>query len=815
MQSQASTVIIGAGIVGCAAAYHLAQLGRRDILVLDAGPLFQTGGSTSHAPGGLTQVANSRMMHAFGLYTVDLYGKLTTDDGPAATIVGSLETAETPERLAELKRRAGWAKSRGGEAHLLTPDECRQHHPLVDPSVLLGGLFCPGNGIARPVRASEAMANGAGDAATFRGETTVTDILTRRGRIVAVMTDEGRVDTEEVLLCAGIWGPQLGAKIGVDIPLQPMEHQYVRFEPIPDLAGRTDEVSLPVLRVHDHDLYCRTHFDTFGVGNYKHAPRPVDPADLARWSADNPDPSKHPFTADDFAAGRAALERQLPCLKGQAIADAFNGMFSFTPDGLPLLGPAAGIDGLWIAEAVWITHAAGAGKSIAECMAEGASEIDIGPADVNRFARHERRDDYVQVRGGIGYENVHAVIHPSEPSAAPRGLRRSPFHTYYADAQAVFADARGWEVPHWCEANNRDDAGATIPARDGWPAMYWSPVQGIEHLHTRQAASLFDLTGTAMFEATGGGVVAYLNRLFTGQMDVSVGHIVHAVLATPQGGIVGDAAVARLAWDRYWITVDGAAGPTVGHWLRRHIDDGERVMLFEQCSQWCGLGLWGPAAPGILSRAASVDLSLDAFPYKTWQTLEIGTVPVRALRLSGVGEAGWELYAPPEFGPALWAALWRGGREAGLIAAGSGALRSLRLEKGRGRVGAELLRDHTVFEAGLGHVVCFEKSGFIGRRALLRARDAGPRSQFCCLAFDDPAAIAFGGEPVFAGGAPIGFATRGDTGYSVGKTLAFAYLQSPHAQPGTRVEIEIFADRFAGTVVASPAYDPTGDRFRR
>lgn len=815
MQPQASTVIIGAGIVGCAAAYHLTQLGRRDILVLDAGPLFRTGGSTSHAPGGLTQIANSRMLHAFGLYTVDFYGKLATDDGPAAAIVGSLETAETPERLAELKRRAGWAKSRGGEAHLLTPGECRQHHPLIDPSVLLGGLFCPGNGIARPVRAAEAMAQGAGDAATFQGKTTVTDILTRRGRVVAVMTDQGRVDTEEVLLCAGIWGPQLGAKTGVDIPLQPMEHQYVRFEPIPDLAGRTDEVSLPVLRVHDHDLYCRTHFDTFGVGNYKHAPRPVDPAHLARWSADNPDPSMHPFTEEDFAAGRAALERQLPCLKGQAIADAFNGMFSFTPDGLPLLGPAAGVGGLWVAEAVWITHAAGAGKAIAECMVGGDSEIDIGPADVNRFARHEQTADYVQVRGSIGYENVHAVIHPSEPSAAPRGLRRSPFHAYFAGEAAVFTDMRGWEVPRWCDVNGRDDSAAAVPPRDGWPAMHWSPAQGVEHLHTRQTASLFDLSGTAKFEVTGGGVVAYLNRLCTGQMDFPIGHIAHAVFATPQGGIVGDAAVTRLAWDCYWITVDGAVGPTVGNWLRRHIDDGERVMLVEQGSQWCGLGIWGPAAPSILSDAASADLSLDAFPYRTWQTLEIGTVLVRALRLSGVGEVGWELYVPPDFGPALWETVWRAGRDAGLIAAGSGALRSLRLEKGRGRTGTEYLRDRTVFEAGLGHAVSFEKPGYIGRDALLRARDAGPRSRLCCLAFDDPAAIAFGGEPVFADGAVAGFATGGDSGYSVGKALALAYLAVPHAQPGAPVELEIFADRFAGTVVESPAFDPAGDRFRR
>ena len=804
MQSHAQTVIIGAGIAGCAAAYHLAKLGRRDIVVVDAGPLFRTGGSTSHAPGGLTQIARSPMLSAFGIYTIDLYASLATADGPAAKRVGALETAETPERWEELKRRAGWAKSWGGEAHLLTPAECGERHPLLDPNPLYGGLFTPGNGVGWPVRAAEAMAAGAGDAAAFHGETVVTDIVVEKGRVAAVATEQGQIDTEEVLICAGIWGPLIGRMAGVTIPLQPMQHQYIRFDPLPELAGRSEEVSLPVLRAHDHDVYCRTHFDALGIGNYQHPPRPVDPEALTQWTETEPDPSKRPFIEEDFAAARVGFAKQVPSLAECAIAEAFNGMFSFTPDGMPLLGEAAGVKGLWVAEAIWITHAAGAGKAIAEWMVDGSPTQDLADADVNRFPGFARTPSFVRLRGAESYRNVHAIIHPAEPSQQPRDLRRTPFHDAYAAQGAAFFDSLGWERARWCEANADLALPEPMPERSGWEAMHWSPVQAAEHLWTRRAASLYDLTPLAKFEARGGGVAAYLNRLCVNQMDVPTGRIVHAVFADDRGGIVADAAVTRLDWDHYWITADAGAAPLLGHWLVGHIEDGERVNVADVTGQWSGLGLWGPNAEAILSAVAEEDVAFDGITPLSYRPVTVGPVPARLLRLSRPGEAGCELFAWTDLGKTLWETLWQAGRDHGLIAAGTGALDSLRLEKARPRWGAELTRDHSVIEAGFIDAVDFKKSLFIGRDALRQERDRPAQSRLALLALDDAAAVALGGEPVIADDRTVGHVTSGNTGYSLGRSLAFSYLDREAAESGQAVEVEVFGHRIPARVMLLP-----------
>lgn len=830
MQSHARTVIVGAGIAGCAMAYHLAALGRRDIVVVDQGPLFHTGGSTSHAPGGLGDIAGAPMMFRFGRDSIDLYAGLATADGPAAVLVGGVETAQTPERWAELKRRAGWARSWGAEATLLSPGECRDAHPLIDPKALLGGLFIPRNGVAWPVRAAQAMAAGAADAAdaaavVFHGETRVIGILVRNGRVCAVITDKGQVEAEEVVLCAGIWGPRIGRMAGVDIPLQPMQHQYAVFEPIAELAGRRDEVSLPILRARDQDVYVRTHFDRLGVGNYDHVPRPVDPEALEDWSPDNAEPSRLPFIEADFENARRAIAAQLPCLDGLALSDRFNGMFSFTPDGMPLLGEAAAVKGFWVAEALWISHAGGAAKALAEWMASGSPPYDLRTADLNRFPGYARRRGHLRVRGAESYINVHAILHPSEPARRPRDLRRSPFHAQFAAEDAVFFDNGGWERPQWCGAN----AALAMPderfTRAGWDAMHWSPIQGAEHRRTREKAALFDLSSFTILEITGAGAAAYLNRVCTNEMDVPVGRVVYSAVADAYGGVVADLTVTRLAWDRYRAVTGAAAGPYHRHWLRGHIDAGERVALTDVTRQWCVLGLWGPRAPDILRAIAAEPAAPDDCPYLSGRAMTLGAVPVWAQRLSYVGEAGWELYTPPDFAARLWHLLWAAGRPHGLIAAGAGAMDSLRLEKGYRRFGADLDRDHTVLEAGLGFTVRFGKADFVGRDALLRARDAGPRRRLACLALADPRRVAFGGEPVLAdghaagngratGGRAVGYVTSGNTGYSVGRSLAFAYLDPGQAAPGTELTVESFAEPLAATVIEDPAFDPAGARLR-
>ena len=490
MQQHAKTVIIGAGIAGCSVAYHLVKLGRRDVVVVDQGPLFHTGGSSSHAPGGLSQTYASPMMSAFGSYSIELYAGLRTDEGPAAVQVGGVETAQTEARWQELKRRAGWNLSYGIETRLLTPAECVALHPLLNPDLLQGGVYTPDDGVGWPVRAVQAMAAGVGDAAAFHGETHVTGIETANGAVCAVVTDKGRIETEEVVCCAGIWGPRIGRFVGVTIPLQAMQHQYVIFEPLAELSDATDEVTLPILRARDQDFYIRQHFDCLGLGNYKHEPLAVDTNALADFSPGNPEPSRLPFTPADFSETRAAADELIPALGGMGLTDTFNGMFSFTPDGMPLIGEASSVRGFWVAEAVWITHGGGVGKALAELMVGGEAEIDLREGDLNRFGSHVYNRVFIRARGEEAYRNVHAIIHPSEPSRRPRNIRLSPLHERLAAQGAQFFDAGGWERPQWCEANRDLLKGANFPGRDGWGSMFWSPIQAAEHRHTRQAVAM-------------------------------------------------------------------------------------------------------------------------------------------------------------------------------------------------------------------------------------------------------------------------------------------------------------------------------------
>ena len=548
MLEKARLVIIGAGIAGCSAAYHLAQLGWRDMVVVDQGPLFATGGSTSHAPGGLSLISGSRMLTEWSLYGLPLYQRLEVDGRPAATLIGGLEVARSGVRWAELKRRAGWGKSYGVECHLVGPEECQALVPVLDGRQVMGGLFSPGAGIGEPVVIAEAMARAASaqGAAVFQGHTRVTGIERNGRRVRAVVTDQGRIETEAVLLCAGIWGPLVGQMAGIVVPLMPMEHQYVRVGPIAELAAYGREIALPIVRVHDHLMYCRMHGAEWGMGNYDHAPLPVAPKAIRRHGAPDDEPSKNAFTPEDFAEPFERISEVFPMVRGKPITDSFNGMFSFTTDGMPILGPHPDVDGLWLAEAIWITHGGGAGRAIAEWMASGTPSMDLRAADVSRFHRHALTPSYIRARGDEAYRNTHLIIHPSEPMARPRGLRRTPFYERYQAQGAAFIEMGGWERAAWCEAN-LGLAEPDLPARAGWAAQYWSPAQAAEHLRTREAAALFDMSTFTKIELEGPDALALAQWVFT-QPDGRAGG---------PGGIHADARFQRrhaLGHDR------GAAG---------------------------------------------------------------------------------------------------------------------------------------------------------------------------------------------------------------------------------------------------------------
>ena len=815
MQSHARLVIIGAGIVGCSVAYHLTRRGWRDIVVVDQGPLFDTGGSTSHAPGLVFQTNSSKLMTTLAKDTVALYGGLELDGLPSWYGVGSLEVAYTEARWQDLHRKRGFATAYGLEGRLVSPQETHDLVPLLDPSAIHGAYYVPSDGIAKPVRAGEAMSRYAQEhGAAFHGNTAVTDIVVKGGRVRGVETSAGRIEAEQVLICAGIWGPRVGRMAGVSIPLLPVQHQYTRTAPLPALRGETREVAHPIVRHQDYAMYFRQQADGYGIGSYKHEPLPVDSDDILSPQAAPRAPAMMDFTPEHFAVARQAAGELFPALRDVEFTDAFNGMFSFTPDGQPILGEAPGAAGLWIAEAVWITHGGGVGNVVAEWMDEGTTRLDLREADYHRFPAHAHTPAYVQARGAQQYREVYDIIHPLQQLENPRGVRQSPFQPRFEALGAVCFESAGWERPQWFEANADLVAEDSAPARSGWEARFWSPIQAGEHRATRERVALYDLSAFTKLEVSGPGALRFLDSITANRIDRPVGKVVYTALLNENGGIQCDLTLTRLARDRFLVLTGGASGLRDLAWLRRHAPSDGSVQIEDVTSASCGLGLWGPRARDVLQRVCAEDVSNRALPYFGSKPITIGAAPARALRVSYVGELGWEIYVPTEYGLGVWDALWEAGQEFDIVAGGGGAFESLRLEKGYRLWGADIHTEYNPYEAGLGWAVKLNKGDFLGREALVRSRDAGIERRLCCLTLDDPAHVVMGKEPILDGERALGYVTSANFGYSVGKSIAYGYLPTAYATAGAKVEIEYFGERYAATVTEEPLYDPGHAKLR-
>jgi glycine cleavage system T protein len=802
MQQHARLVIVGAGIVGCSAAYHLAKLGWRDIVVVDKGDLFENDGSTSHAPGGMFLTNPSKMMTEFAKYSRGLYSELEIDGQPAFFPVGGLEVAYTAARWHDLKRKQGWARSYGLESQLISPVETRQLVPILDDKVIHGAFYTPSDGVAKAVRTIEALTRAAQaiGGVTFYGNTTVLDLEMADGRVRAVVTEQGRIEAEQVLLCTNIWAPVLAAKVGVNIPLMAAQHLYTISTPLPELAGETVEVRHPLMRHQDHAMYFRQQGDRYGVGSYRHAPLMVDPRDLGKSA-------KKPFTPEHFASGWESACELLPPLRNADLATKFNGMFAFTIDGYPVMGETK-VKGLWSCIGLWLTHAGGAGKAIAEWMTDGRPAMDLREADITRFQPHQFTRSYVYERCAQNYREIYDIIHPLQPIARPRNVRVSPFHARLVEQQGYFFQSAGWEVAQWYEANARllETYADSIPARESWSSQFWSPIQGAEHLAVRDGVGMFNLSALAIVEVAGPGALAFLNYLAANQIDRPVGKIVYTSLLDQNGGIVADITIARRAVDRFWMFTGGGLLPHDLAWVQRHAPKDGSVTISDLSSAYGTIGLWGPKARAVLQRAAEEDLSNAAFPYYTSRALTIETVPAYALRVSYAGELGWELYAPTEYALRLWDVLWEAGQADGIIVAGGGAFDSLRLEKGYRLWGSDIHTDYTPYEAGIGWAVRLDKGDFLGREALLKAKEAGLTRRLCCLTLDAPA-VLLGKEPILANGKPIGYVTSANYGYSVGKLIAYGYLPIAYAAVGTQLEVEYFGERYTATVSDEPLFD--------
>ncbi|WP_111765500.1 GcvT family protein [Nakamurella deserti] len=828
-------VVIGAGVVGASLAEELTSRGWTDVTVVEAGTLPHAGGSTSHAPGVVFQVNGTKVMTDFARYTVEKFSGMTWQGEPCYLPVGGLEIATTPERARELQRRLGFAQSWGVDgARLLDVDETVAAFDLLDPSTVYGGLHVPDDGIAKAVRAVQAqLAVAVERGARVLDGHEVTGIRSGAGPFgprvtgVAVRTADGEseIDADIVVCCAGIWGPKVAGMVGQTLALTPLAHQFAWTAPLPVLAERTTEAARPVLRHQDADLYYREHFQGLGVGSYRHRPMPVRAEDLAAWNSyapgDDGQPSVLPFTPEDFAFPLAETARILPSVGRLDLSDSravpFNGLFSFTTDNLPLLGPHAELDGFWTAEAVWVTHSAGVARAMAEWIVDGFSRsFDLHACDLNRFERHQLAPAYIEAKNCQNFVEVYDILHPLEPMQHSRPLRTSPFYPRQQELGAVFLEANGWERPHWYAANDSlvgsdRDTGWHVPVPDDWAGRFLSPTVAAEAAVTRTDVALFDMTALKRFTVTGPGATEFLQSQVTGKIDKSVGAVTYCLMLGDDGGIRSDVTVARLGPEHYQV---GANGELDLDRLRRRLArsrSAATVQLRDITPGTCCIGIWGPKAREVVQPLTDTDLSHTAFGYFRARELYLGTVPVTAMRLSYVGELGWELYTTADQGLVLWDLLMKAGAGAGIIAAGRAAFTALRIEKGYRSYGADMTDEHGPHESGLDFAVKRDLD-FAGKDGLLARPE--PARKLCLLAVDTPDGIMAGSEPVFVDGVPGGYVTSAAYSYTLGLPLAYAWLPVDAATPGTTVEIGYFGRRIPATVTAEPAFDPEMKKIR-
>jgi glycine cleavage system aminomethyltransferase T/glycine/D-amino acid oxidase-like deaminating enzyme len=821
MRTQARVVVVGAGIVGCSAAYHLAQLGWKDILVIDKGPLFETGGSTSHAPGLIFQTHNAELMTNFARYTVKLLAALRYQDEPCLHPVGGIEIARTTERWLDLKRKQGGALSYGVEGHLLTAQEVKERAPLLDEHAIQGGFFTPGDAAVEGWQSAAALADLAmAQGVEFVGNVEVLGIHAQNGRVRHVATSAGEIECEHVLLCTNVWASVLAGQVGVRFPLFGVEHRYVITEPLAALAieqrgrneqrGRKGEREMaphPILRHQDAALELRQLHDCFAIVNFRHDSLLFDAQSSIA-------PVEFTFSPESWEACRRASEELLPALVGAAYARQVSGFIAFSSDLFPIIGQTS-VRGLWAALGAWITHAGGVGKSIAELMVHGETEWDLREVDINRFHPHDYTRAYMRARIDRQRQELCHIAHPLQPLKTPRNVRQAPFHPRLVEQQAVFSTNAGWEAPQWYEANAPllEEYDAHIPHREGWAARHWSRIQGAEHLATRHRAGLYNLSAFTKLEVSGPGALSFLESICANRIDRPVGKIIYTSLCNSRGGIMADLTVSRLEEDRFWILTGGDAGPRDFAWIRQHAPIQGAITIRTVGGQYTTLGLWGPRARDILQSLVEEDISNEAFPFYTVRALNIECVPAIALRVSHVGELGWELYTPGEYGLRLWDLLWEAGRPYGLVAGGAGALDSLRLEKGHRLWGQDIHSEYNPYEAGLGRTVRLNKGYFLGRDALAKAKDHVQR-KLCCMTLDDPDAVVLGKEPILADGRVLGCVTSANYGYSVGKYIFYGYLPHEYAVPRTKVEVQYFGRRYPATVTTEPLYDPRNERMK-
>ncbi|MFI7691162.1 FAD-dependent oxidoreductase [Nonomuraea sp. NPDC049655] len=796
MSDSARIVIIGGGVGGASVAYHLTRRGERDVVLLERDEL--TSGSTFHSAGLVGQLRSDPTLTRMNQYSVELYR--TLDAG--WTECGGLKLASTPERMAEIRRQIGWARTFGLPLEEISVAAAVELFPLMDPSGVVGAAYLPTDGQIDPSMLCHALASRAREGgARLRTRTRVLGIDVERGRVTGVRTDQGDIACEIVVNCGGMFAAEIGRMAGVRIPIVPMSHQYV----VTDACH--DHPVLPTLRDPDLLVYYRQEVRGLVMGGYERTCVPWT-ASATSYDAVPADfngrllPEDWPRLEEISANSRI----RVPAMADVGIRKLINGPEAFTPDNEFCLGETE-VGGFFVAAgfcAHGIAGAGGIGRVMADWIVDGEPGMDVHHMDVRRFGRQYRSPSYTVKRSVENYETYYDIRYPGHERAAGRPLRVSPAYSWHAAHGAVFGEKAGWErVNHYSAAPDGTDERPR-----GWAGRLWSPAVGAEHRATRTTAGLFDESSFAKIEVTGPDAAALLEWVCDNHVARQVGAVTYTQALNRRGGIECDFTVTRRGEQEFLIVTGTASGSRDLAWLRRQAAlTGSTARIADVTGQYACFALWGPKARDIL---AGLTPDPPDLPFMSARELTVGDVPALALRVTFVGEHGWELYCSSEYGLALWETLWRAGEPYGLVAGGYRAIDSLRLEKGYRVWGADIGPETTPYEAGLGFCVKPGKD-FLGRDAL----DPHPARRLRCLTLADPRAVALGNEPVRVNGQVVARVTSGGYGYTVERSIAYAYLPvGPGAEPGAAVEVEVEGEWVPGVVVREPLHDPAGSRAR-
>ena len=769
LPTQARAVVIGGGVIGCSIAYHLTKVGWTDVVLLERKKL--TSGTTWHAAGLIGQLRDNPEMTKLAQYTADLYAGLEAETGQATGFKrnGSLSIATHAGRMEDLVRRADMAKVFGLRVDVLGPEECKDLYPLIDATDVIGGTFIPSDGQANPTDVTMALAKGARMGGVEIFENTKVNAITHSGgRVTGVETEAGIIEARNVVLACGMWTREIAATLGVTVPLHACEHFYIVTEPF---DGVTPD--LPVFRDYDNCAYYKEDAGRMLLGAFEPEAKP--------WGMEGiPEDFEFDQLPDDLDHFEPILEaalRRMPALGEAGIQTFFNGPESFTPDNRYHLGPAPGLEGLFVAagmNSIGIQSAGGVGKALAEWMRDGHPSMDLWTVDVRRAMPFQADPQYLKERVAESLGRLYAVHWPFYQFRTARGMRTSPFHQRLAERGACFGEQQGWERPNWYAPKGIE------PAYEyAWGRQNWFAYSAAEHRAVRDAVGLFDQTSFAKFELRGRDAEKVLGNLSANDVAIDDGRIVYTQWLNERGGIEADLTVTRLAHDRYWIVTGAASQMRDFDWLSRHIADGTQVDLVDVTDDTGVLGVMGPGSRDLLAEISGANLSDDAFPYRTSRELTVAGTDIRASRISYVGELGWELYIPWAAGAEVLDAILEAGEEYGLVTAGMHAMQSLRLEKAYRAWGHDLADQDTALEAGLGFAIAWNKpGGFMGRDALLRQREEGVKRRLVQFVLADPQPLLYGREPIRRNGAVVGYLTSGWYGHTLGAAVGLGYVEN-------------------------------------